>query len=78
MDELMSQFDVILSPTFSASLGLTNLTGHPALAFRAGFLNEAPVELMVTGRLYEEATMLRVGLAYERATNWHTVAPKVT
>ena len=78
MDKLMSQFDVILSPTFSASLGLTNLTGHPALAFRAGFLNEAPVELMVTGRLYEEATVLRVGLAYERATKWHTVTPKLT
>jgi Asp-tRNA(Asn)/Glu-tRNA(Gln) amidotransferase A subunit family amidase len=78
MDKLMAQYDVFLSPTMSASLGLTNLTGHPALAFRAGFLNDAPVELMVTGRLYDEATLLRVGLAYERATKWHTVTPKLT
>ena len=36
------------------------------------------VELMVTGRLYDEGTVLRVGLAYERATKWHTVTPKLT
>jgi Asp-tRNA(Asn)/Glu-tRNA(Gln) amidotransferase A subunit family amidase len=77
MDKLMTQYDAFLSPTFSASLGLTNLTGHPALAFRAGFVNDAPVELMLTGRLYDEATLLRVGLAYERATKWHTVTPKL-
>jgi len=89
MDKLMSEYDVFLSPTGSASLGLTNLTGHPALALRAGFLrvldtegtrqyNDAPVELMITGRLYDEATVLRVGLAYERATKWHLRTPTLT
>ena len=72
MDELMSKYDVFLSSTNSQSLGLTNLTGHPAVALKAGFVNNAPVEIMVTGRLYDEATMLRVALAYERATKWHT------
>jgi Asp-tRNA(Asn)/Glu-tRNA(Gln) amidotransferase A subunit family amidase len=75
MDRLMSQYDVFLSSTTSASLGLTNLTGHPAIALRAGFHNNAPVELMVTGRLYDEGTMMRVALAYERATEWHKVNP---
>jgi Asp-tRNA(Asn)/Glu-tRNA(Gln) amidotransferase A subunit family amidase len=79
MDTLMSQYDVFLSTaTGSSTLGVTNLTGHPAVALKAGFLNNAPVELMVTGRLYDEATMLRVALAYERATNWHNVNPKLT
>jgi Asp-tRNA(Asn)/Glu-tRNA(Gln) amidotransferase A subunit family amidase len=78
MDELMSEYDVFLTPTFSASLGITNLTGHPALALRAGFYDNAPVELMITGRLYDEGTLLRVGLAYERATTWHTVTPTLT
>ncbi len=78
MDKLMSEFDVFLSPTNSSSLGLTNLTGHPALALRAGFHNNFPVELMVTGRLYDEATVLRVGLAYERATKWNQQTPKLT
>ena len=39
-------------------LGVTNLTGHPAIALKAGFVDHAPVELMLTGRLYEEATLL--------------------
>ena len=75
MDTLMSQYDVFLTPTNSRSLGLTNLTGHPALALRAGFLDNAPLELMISGRLYDEATVLRVGLAYERATQWHLRNP---
>lgn len=78
MDKLMSDYDVFLSPTNSASLGLTNLTGHPAIALRAGFYNNAPVELMITGRLYDEATLMRVALAYERATKWHLQTPELT
>jgi Asp-tRNA(Asn)/Glu-tRNA(Gln) amidotransferase A subunit family amidase len=75
MDTLMSEYDVFLSPTGGASLGITNLTGHPAVALRAGFVADAPIELMVTGRLYDEATTLRVALAYERATTWNDVRP---
>ncbi len=78
MDKLMTEIDVFLSPTGSASVSITNLTGHPAVALRAGFYNNAPVELMLTGRLYDEATLLRVALAYERATTWHDVHPKLT
>jgi aspartyl-tRNA(Asn)/glutamyl-tRNA(Gln) amidotransferase subunit A len=78
MNALMAKYDVFLSPTASASLGLTNLTGHPALALRCGFVNDdTPVELMITGRLYDEATVLGAGLAYERATAWHRVNPKL-
>ena len=77
MDDVMSKFDAFLTPTNSASLGLTNLTGHPAVALKAGFVAGLPVEIMVTGRLYDEATMLRVALAYEQATPWHTMHPGV-
>jgi Asp-tRNA(Asn)/Glu-tRNA(Gln) amidotransferase A subunit family amidase len=78
MDRLMSQYDVFLSPAPGSTLGVTNLTGHPALALKAGFVDNRPVELMVTGRLYDEATVLRVALAYERATAWHTMHPKLS
>jgi Asp-tRNA(Asn)/Glu-tRNA(Gln) amidotransferase A subunit family amidase len=75
-ERLMESVDVFLTPApGSASLGLTNLTGHPAVAMKAGFYDNAPVMLMVTGRLYDEATMLRVALAFERATRWHTMHP---
>jgi Asp-tRNA(Asn)/Glu-tRNA(Gln) amidotransferase A subunit family amidase len=78
MDELMSKYDVFLTGTGGQSgLGLTNLTGHPAVAVRAGFVANAPIMLMVTGRLYDEATVLRVALAHERATKWHTLSPKL-
>jgi Asp-tRNA(Asn)/Glu-tRNA(Gln) amidotransferase A subunit family amidase len=83
MDALMANYDVFLSSTNSASLGITNLTGHPAMCLKAGFAPPAfgtdpapvPIALMLTGRLYDEATLLRVGLAYERATKWHEMNP---
>jgi Asp-tRNA(Asn)/Glu-tRNA(Gln) amidotransferase A subunit family amidase len=75
MDEIMSQFDLFLSPARSASLTMTNLTGHPALAMKAGFSDGLPVALMMTGRLYDEETMLQVARVYERVTNWHTMHP---
>lgn len=78
MDKLMSQYDVFLSPAPGSTLGVTNLTGHPAIALKAGFIDNRPVELMVTGRLYDEATLLRVALAYERATTWHTMHPTLS
>jgi Asp-tRNA(Asn)/Glu-tRNA(Gln) amidotransferase A subunit family amidase len=75
MDKLMSEYDVFLSGTNSATLGLTNLTGHPAVAVRAGFVANAPLMLMVTGRLYDEATTLRVALAHERGSSWNAKHP---
>jgi Asp-tRNA(Asn)/Glu-tRNA(Gln) amidotransferase A subunit family amidase len=80
MDALMTSCDVFLSPARgSASLPITNLTGHPAACLKAGFAADGlPVALMVTGRLYDEATVLRVALAYERATTWHTMHPDLS
>jgi Asp-tRNA(Asn)/Glu-tRNA(Gln) amidotransferase A subunit family amidase len=78
MDKFMSQYDVFLSPTGSATLGVTNLTGHPAVSLKAGFVDNRPIELMITGRLYDEATILRVALAYERGTEWHTKNPALS
>ena len=78
MDKLMSEWDVFVSPApGSASLLVTNLTGHPAVCVPCGFLKGLPQAIMFTGRLYEEGTPLRVALAYERATNWHTMHPKL-
>jgi len=78
MDKLMSEYEAFLSPTNSSTLGLTNLTGHPAVAVRAGFVADAPLMLMVTGRLYDEATTLRVALAHERGTSWNAKNPVLT
>ena len=78
MDQLMSQWDVFVSPApGSASLLITNLTGHPAVCVPCGFLKGLPQAIMFTGRLYEEGAPLRVAHAYERATKWHTMHPKL-
>ncbi len=87
MDKLMSQWDVFVSPApNSASLTITNLTGHPAVCVPCGFLEipdannrpqHLPQAIMFTGGLYDEASPLRVALAFEQATKWHTMHPKV-
>jgi Asp-tRNA(Asn)/Glu-tRNA(Gln) amidotransferase A subunit family amidase len=88
MDKLMKDWDVFVSPApGSASLIITNLTGHPAVCLPCGFLDvpagpNAPVTrlpqaIMFSGGLYDEASPLRVALAFEKATKWHTMHPKV-
>jgi Asp-tRNA(Asn)/Glu-tRNA(Gln) amidotransferase A subunit family amidase len=78
MDKLMSNWDVFVSPApGSASLLITNLTGHPAVVAPCGFINNLPRAIMFTGGLYDEAAPLRVALAFERATKWHTMHPKL-
>jgi len=78
MDALMSKWDVFVSPApGSASLLITNLTGHPAVAVPCGFIKGLPQSIMFTGGLYNEGAPLRVALAFERATKWHTMHPKM-
>jgi Asp-tRNA(Asn)/Glu-tRNA(Gln) amidotransferase A subunit family amidase len=78
MDALMSKWDVFVSPApGSASLLVTNLTGHPAVCVPCGFPKGLPQSIMFTGGLYDEGAPLRVALAFERATKWHTMHPKM-
>jgi Asp-tRNA(Asn)/Glu-tRNA(Gln) amidotransferase A subunit family amidase len=78
MDELMQKWDVFVTPApGSVSLLITNLTGNPAVAVPCGFIDNLPRSIMFTGGIYNEAAPLRVALAFEKATNWHTMHPKV-
>jgi aspartyl-tRNA(Asn)/glutamyl-tRNA(Gln) amidotransferase subunit A len=53
-----------------------NLSGLPALSVPCGFTQAGlPVGLQIVGRPFDEATVLRVGQAYESATDWHTRKP---
>jgi len=45
-----------------------NVTGHPALNVPCGFSSGLPVGLMVVGRFWDEATVLRVGYGIEQVT----------
>jgi Asp-tRNA(Asn)/Glu-tRNA(Gln) amidotransferase A subunit family amidase len=80
MDKLMSQWDVFVAPApQSSSLIITNMTGHPTVCVPCGFTGtpSLPRAIMFTGGLYDEASALRVALAFEKATKWHTMHPKV-
>ena len=55
-----------------------NITGLPALALPCGFSSSGlPLSLQLAGRSFEEALVLRVGHAYEQATEWHRRRPPV-
>ncbi len=76
-DTFMSQYDAFISSN-NAGLAATNLTGHPAIAVKCGFVNNLPQTLMVTGRLYDEAAICRIALAYEQATEWTNRHPTLS
>ena len=57
---------------------LTNLTGHPSVSVPCGFSPDGlPIGLLVTGRMMDEATILRIAAAYQRTTSWHERRPEV-
>jgi aspartyl-tRNA(Asn)/glutamyl-tRNA(Gln) amidotransferase subunit A len=54
-----------------------NLTGLPALSVPCGFTTAGlPIGLQVVGRPFDEATVLRVGHAYQSAVDWPSWPPR--
>jgi aspartyl-tRNA(Asn)/glutamyl-tRNA(Gln) amidotransferase subunit A len=52
------------------------MTGLPALAVPCGFTTSGlPISIQITGRPFDETTVLRVGHTYEQATDWHKRHP---
>ena len=55
-----------------------NVTSQPVLQLPNGFGgNGLPVGMQIVGRPFGEATILRIGHAYERATDWHARRPQL-
>jgi len=52
-----------------------NIAGLPGLSVPCGFVDGLPVGLQFIGKPFDEATLLRVGHAYQQATDWHTRRP---
>lgn len=53
-----------------------NVSGGPALSQCMGFSDAGlPLALQVAGRPFDDATVLRIGHAYERATGWRERRP---
>jgi aspartyl-tRNA(Asn)/glutamyl-tRNA(Gln) amidotransferase subunit A len=55
-----------------------NYLGLPSLALPCGFArNGLPVGMQLIGRSFDEATLLRIGAAFQRATDFHDRVPKL-
>ena len=52
-----------------------NIAGLPALSVPCGFSGGLPVGMQLIGPHLAEPTLLRIGHAYEQATEWHTQRP---
>ncbi len=55
-----------------------NYLGVPSLALPAGFTRSGlPVAMQLIGRSFDEAMLLRIGAAFQRATDFHARVPKL-
>ena len=64
-----------LSDAYNVTL---NLAGLPGISLPCGFTGERlPAGLQLIGKPLDEETLLRVGDAYQRRTDWHAVSPSV-
>jgi aspartyl-tRNA(Asn)/glutamyl-tRNA(Gln) amidotransferase subunit A len=55
-----------------------NVTGGPALAQCIGFSsNGLPLSMQIVGRPFDDATVMRVAHAYEKATPWRAKRPEL-
>jgi aspartyl-tRNA(Asn)/glutamyl-tRNA(Gln) amidotransferase subunit A len=55
-----------------------NYLGLPSLAIPSGFTKSGlPVAMQLVGRSFDETTLLRIGAAFQRATDFHNQVPKL-
>jgi Asp-tRNA(Asn)/Glu-tRNA(Gln) amidotransferase A subunit family amidase len=88
MARVLSGVDLLLVPSFSPMLQISNYTGHPSLTLRAGFVEvksprsdwladavpkvtyptprKVPHGVTLIGRLFDEGTLGRAGVALEK------------
>jgi len=79
VNEVMQQYDVIICPSRGDGnqSAITNLTGNPVVCVPTGFDKKLnlPTGISFVGNLYDEATILSIAQAYQKATNWDEAHP---
>ena len=74
-EKIEDPLSLYLTDVFTVS---ANLAGLPGLNVPCGLTsNRLPIGLQLTGKPFDEATLLRIGDTYERDTNWWKECPKV-
>ena len=72
-ERLTDPLTMYLSDIYTIS---ANLAGIPAVSVPCGFTQEGlPVGLQIMGKAFDEATILSLGHAYQKGTDWHKRRP---
>ncbi len=73
-ERLSDPLQMYLADVFTLS---ANLAGLPGISMPCGFTSQGlPNGLQIIGKPLDEATLFRVGAAFQNATDFHTRAPK--
>src|SRR5580693_7447590 len=74
--EPVPHYSLFTDPSYTTAF---NVSGNPALSVCSGYAaNGMPQSLQIVGRLFEDATVLRAGHAYEKATPWRNRRPALS
>ena len=72
-ERVADPLQMYLADIFTVS---ANLAGLPAVSIPCGFTSDSlPIGLQLTGRMFDELTLLRAAHAYERQTAWWKAQP---
>ena len=71
-EKICDPLAMYLSDVCTLSLNLAGLCG---ISVPCGFADRLPVGMQISGKAFDEATVLRVAYAFERATEWHAMRP---
>ncbi|MEO5895515.1 MAG: amidase [Vicinamibacterales bacterium] len=89
MTSVHAPIDALLSPTMPSPAGVPtrapetfrswwNLSGFPAVSLPCGFSTDPPglpIGLQISARPFDDALILAIAHAYERASEWHSRRP---
>jgi aspartyl-tRNA(Asn)/glutamyl-tRNA(Gln) amidotransferase subunit A len=74
--ETVSKFALFERPSLTMPF---NVTGSPAMSVCCGYTPAGlPLAFQLAGKPFEEATVLKVAYAYEMATSWRSVHPRLS
>ena len=72
---LISEYDVVVAPSFGAQLVLTNLTGHPCLVMPNGFDEGSPTSISFIGKMMGEAEIIALGELFQANSEFDDLHP---
>jgi aspartyl-tRNA(Asn)/glutamyl-tRNA(Gln) amidotransferase subunit A len=74
--ETVSKFALFERPSLTMPF---NVTGSPAMSVCCGYTEAGlPLAFQLAGKPFDEASVLKVAHAYERATSWRSIRPRLS